>query len=122
VESYASGSGNTASAPCFDRERAMTLAGGSEDALREITDAFVLQANDLMKDIRDAIASRNAEVLERSAHTIKGSAGVFAANETMEAALALERIGREQRFADAKLAADQLESALKRLVGELQTA
>jgi hypothetical protein len=50
---------------------------------------------------------------------LKGSAAVFAAPRAVEAALAVERLGRENRLDGAEAAVHRLEVEVRRLLAEL---
>jgi HPt (histidine-containing phosphotransfer) domain-containing protein len=64
----------------------------------------------------------DATGLQTAAHTLKGSAGYLAAAFVVEAAVELERIGREGRLADAPSAVSQLERAVAQLMPEIERA
>jgi HPt (histidine-containing phosphotransfer) domain-containing protein len=53
--------------------------------------------------------------IERAAHTIKGSVGNFAAKAAFDAAMELERIGRDGTLDQAEAARVRLEDELDRL-------
>ena len=51
-----------------------------------------------MADIRHAIETRDAKLLRRSAHTLKGSVNYFGASTLVNALLALETHGHAESF------------------------
>lgn len=75
---------------------ALNNVDGDLEFLRELAEIYDEQAPVLLKDIRTAIAERNWETLERSAHTLKGSSGTLGAQNAFQRALTLERCGREK--------------------------
>jgi HPt (histidine-containing phosphotransfer) domain-containing protein len=66
--------------------------------------------------LADAIQKKNARGLERAAHTFKGSVSNFGSKDVYEAALALEKMGREGDFDGARDAFDHLQKILDLLV------
>lgn len=99
----------------FDRSAALERIGGDEELLQEIADLFLEEYPVLIKEIRNAVASRNAESLERSAHSLKGSVANFEARAAMEAAFRLESMGRTHNLDQAGQALLDLEAALEAL-------
>lgn len=88
---------------------------GDVELLKEIAAMFVEQCPGLVSRMRDAVAGMNAAEIERAAHTIKGSVGNFAAKAAFDAALELERIGRDGTLDGAEAASAKLEEELERL-------
>jgi signal transduction histidine kinase/CheY-like chemotaxis protein/HPt (histidine-containing phosphotransfer) domain-containing protein/HAMP domain-containing protein len=92
---------------------------GDVELLREIAVMFVEQCPSLVSQVKKAVASGDAVEIERAAHTVKGSVGNFAARAAFEAALHLERIGREGAVEKAEEACARLEEELGRLTPAL---
>ena len=74
----------------------------------------------LIEQIHRAITEKDAKSLRRAAHTVKGSAALFVAEDTAARAKALEMMGREARFDGAPEALVELRSAVKRLLTALE--
>lgn len=72
--------------------------GGGPNVLHEFSDLLKSQIPKLFADIRLAIETRDSQLLRRSAHTLKGSATYFGAHPLVQAALALENLGRVKSF------------------------
>ncbi len=104
----------------FAWDVALERVGGDEDLLRELAEMFFAECPKLMQQIREHIDAADGPELRRAAHTLKGSAGVFGAEEVAEAAHRLEEIGREAAFADAEEALALLEDEVTRLLPALQ--
>ena len=103
----------------LDRAALLDRIGGDWNLLREIAGIFVAEAPRMVSDIGKAVAARDSEALFRSAHKLKGSVGNFAAGETFEAALKLERMGAAgdlggaaEAFADLKKKVGRLSRVL----------
>jgi len=85
----------------FDPAEAMRQVGDDTALLREVMELFVLDTPKREADVRLALEKRDAELLERAAHTIKGSCVIFGAGPTRDAAHRLEMMGRAKSFEGA---------------------
>lgn len=83
--------------------------GGKEETLRELAGLMLEECPRLLEQMRRSLADGDVEELRRAAHTLKGSARLFAAHPTADAALEVEDIGREERLADDAVARVQTE-------------
>jgi HPt (histidine-containing phosphotransfer) domain-containing protein len=99
-----------------DLDAALDALEGDRELLQRIVDLFLLQAPQLLEEVREAISRQDAFTLERAAHKLRGSVTNFAAKNTYDAALRLESMGHGGDLAQALEAQAQLERAL----GELQ--
>ena len=113
----------------FEWDAALENVGGDEAMLSELAEMFFAECPKLMQQIREYIAGADGPELRRAAHTLKGSAHVFGAEEVAEAAHRLEEIGREgfdgelsrtEAFADAEEALVLLEDEVARLLPALR--
>ncbi len=77
----------------FDRARALEFVGDSEQLLIEIAAIFLEHTPKVLAEIHTAIMTRDPNLLERAAHTLKGSVSVFGAEAARAAAQALESLG-----------------------------
>lgn len=111
--------GDAESAPAIDWPAAIEAVGGNVANLLSLTDVFRRECPMLMEQIERAISEKDAKTLRRAAHTLKGSAALFAAGDTAARAKELESMGRDARFDGAPEAFDQLSSAVKRLIAAL---
>ena len=117
VESIASRRGPAAARPgtASDGGKDDLSAAGKAD-LRRLGPLFVADAARLRDEMRDAIARRDGEALQRAAHTLRGTAGYFAAHRTLELASRLEQLGKAGDFtADTDRACQELTAELARL-------
>ncbi|MGZ5092479.1 MAG: Hpt domain-containing protein [Burkholderiales bacterium] len=99
-----------------DLDAALNALEGDRELLRRIVDLFLLQAPQLLEEVREAISRRDALTLERAAHKLRGSVTNFAAKNTYDAASRLESMGHVGDLTQAAEAQAELERAL----GELQ--
>ena len=110
----------------LDWQGALEQVGGNEAILGELAELFVTEYVRHLKEMKRAIMHGDSTLLRRAAHTLKGSAAVFLANSTVEAALRLENMAREgdledvnEAFAALERAADELLPALKEKAAEV---
>jgi len=105
--------------PAFDTEAAMERVDDDRELLAEILELFRAQALPLQNDIRRAVRERDTAALERSAHSLKGSAANISALEVQALALSLEETGRSGRWADAEAIQAEMDRAMPRLCAAL---
>lgn len=74
----------------FDTEAALELVEGDRELLQELAEMFLEHVPVMMADLRGACERRDAEALQRAAHSLKGSAGNLAAGEVCATAANLE--------------------------------
>ena len=99
----------------IDWEQAVTRFGDNQGVMLELAELFVAECPGLKSAIREAIDSGNAADLRLHAHTLKGSAGVFLAQPTVQAAQRLEQMGRAGNLDGAEEAWTALTAELDRL-------
>ena len=112
-----SGSGN---APAVDRARALFQLGGDDELLRELAAVFMAGSAQQMQSITDAVRGGDADAVQRTAHSLKGAVGNFAARHAYDTALRLEQIGRDGDLAEAEAVMHALNEAIDRLQLELR--
>ena len=98
---------------------ALDRVGGDRELLQEVAQLFLETSPELLEQIRQAAAERDAKTLERAAHTLKGSVGNFAADSVFQAALRLEKLGRAGDFSSVDQALAELEAEMRRLAPAL---
>ena len=106
---------NPATQEVLDWDGALRRVGGRADLLHNMVRLFFTESEKLQREIRQAIAARDAAKLRRVAHSLKGSADCFAAGPVVAAALRLEIMGQESQFADAEPACDHLDREIVQL-------
>jgi two-component system sensor histidine kinase/response regulator len=105
--------------PVFDHAAALERFGGDQALMREILDLFLEETPMLLGQIRAALAAGDTEVLERSAHSLKGSVGTFGAKPAARAAQELENRAKAHDFAAAPAALEALENEVAGLTRAL---
>jgi two-component system sensor histidine kinase/response regulator len=91
---------------------------GGDDFLREVIDAFLADAPDLIATLRRSLAGQSPEELRRAAHTLKSNGATLGAEEFAELCRTLE-----QRAKDGELdGASELVDRIEQEYGPLQEA
>jgi len=99
----------------FDRAAALSRLEGDAELLSELAAIFLEDSPRLMQKLREAIDRLDSEELARTAHTLKGSVGNFAALPALEAAQHLEAVAKAGNLVDAEKAYLALEEEIQRL-------
>ena len=81
---------------------------GDLDLLRVVAATFLECTPPLLHDIRQGIVAGDAGSVSRIAHRLRGSLANFAADEAVDAACRLERMGAEGDLAGADAVCDTL--------------
>ncbi len=105
-----------------DGDTVLEAVGGNVKLLARVRDAFATQSPRLIDAMRDAIAQRNADVLYRSAHTLKGAISNFGMGEALDAAIEIERAGKEGNFSQAATLLPRLETSVRDLEERMSAA
>lgn len=92
---------------------------GDVEVLTQLAEIFLADSRERLDEIRRAAVERDAEALRRSAHTMKGSIGVFTEEGAFEAAERLEALARHGDLAEAADAYCALEREMDRLLPTL---
>ena len=108
-----------ASGKPFDRESALALLDGDTELFGELVGLFTTESAELLNQIHDSITRRDAKLLERSAHSLKGSAAAFSAEPSRAVAQRLESMGSRGEFSGADVVAAELQAEVTRLTQAL---
>jgi HPt (histidine-containing phosphotransfer) domain-containing protein len=103
----------------LDWEAMLDRLGGDPNLLREVARMFLAEAPQVLAQVRAAIAAGDADGLRRAAHTLRGSAGVFAAWNVERLAGQLEEVGSSGRMAEAPAALAALAAELHGFLASL---
>lgn len=88
---------------------------GDKELLGELVELFLEESPSILADVKEVVAQNDAKALEYGAHTLKGSAGNFGAEDACEVAFVLEKAGRAGSLSGAETALVALEKALHEL-------
>jgi signal transduction histidine kinase/CheY-like chemotaxis protein len=93
-----------------------TGLGGNDRLRRELINLFVADAAQIQAEIGEAIAQRDGGAMARAAHRLRGSAGYFSAQRTVDLAQRLEELGKAGEFtSETERASQELGEELARL-------
>jgi len=99
---------------------ALEHAGGDAALLLELVGVFLDEATTLMVDIGRSIDQRDAVLLRRSAHTLKGSLRIFDSAVASRLAFQLEEMGKASAFDDAPRVLADLKPQMELVVGAMK--
>ena len=101
-------------------ERLMTNLDGDMELLAELVAIFQEDYPPRLARLREGLEYGDREVVKAEAHTLKGAVGNFGAQAAYEAALSLERAGKEGDWEAVRLACADLDREIKRLLSALE--
>jgi CheY-like chemotaxis protein len=99
----------------LDAEQLLARFEGDTKLLKQVTGVFLNDYPQRLAEMRAAIAKKEAPALERAAHTLKSSLGVFIAGPALAAAEEVEALARRSDLIAARDAARRLEEEIERL-------
>jgi len=106
--------------PVFDYDEALRRADHDLETFHMLVELFVEHGPKELAEIKAAMDACDADAVVRSAHRLKGSVVQFCAPTVLEAAIALERMGRAGDVSSAAPVCAELESRLFQLVAALR--
>jgi two-component system sensor histidine kinase/response regulator len=116
----ASATTNPPGTNAFDIDEALKHVEGDRDLLDEIVRIFADQCPRTMYEIQNAIRAADLSILERAAHSLKGSASNLCATGVTQAAAELEESARSGDSSRSREQFEALESEVERLLRELE--
>lgn len=102
----------------FDFSKA--ISQGDEEVLAIITPMFLDASDAHLQELQSAILQEDAELLYRSAHTLKGLVGNFNATPVEDLAKALELKGKHKDFSRVPLIFEELQRQMKPMTAALR--
>lgn len=87
--------------PVFDKTALLKAFDNDWDFLKEVLDMFLADYPKMLKNIHDAIQTRDAPALQRTAHALKGMLGNFQVETPTKKAYTLEKMGAEGNLEQA---------------------
>ena len=99
----------------IDWEVARQTVQDDEELLRELVSTFLDELPILRKTLSTALDGDDAKLVQRTAHTLKGSLGHFGAHRAYQQALEVENHGREGNLPEAASAVPALDEVLAEL-------
>ena len=90
------------------------------DFIGELVDTFLDYSPKLIREMKSALAAKDAESFRRAAHSLKSNAATFGANHLSQLAKELEMLGKENRLSETGNRLETLEGSLQRASNELK--
>ena len=114
-------SSNETFAKCpYDKPEALERAGGDEDLFGELVAIFLDEAPGALAQVHDAVSSGDPEAITRTAHALRGSLGVLAADDAVRAAQSVETLSRSGDLQGVQETVAVLAIEIQRLTTALQ--
>lgn len=101
---------NSSSPVILDLAVGIRRLAGDRELYKQIMEIFFSEAEEQIKSIEQALDSRNAELVKRISHSIKGAAANLGAMRVQETAFKLEMLGTEDKLTEAPEIFEQLKS------------
>ncbi len=89
------------------------------DVLRDLLAVFLEETPEQIKQAREGLASGDAEVVGRAAHTVKGSCRDLGAGRLADVSAELEEAARENRLEDAQPMIEAIAAEYQRVAEEV---
>jgi len=105
--------------PLFGRAEALHMIGDDEDLLTEVAALAQTEIARQVAALKAALATADAALARREAHTLKGTVATLGAHAVRDAAMAAEHAAHDGDLASAKSHAAHLETLCARLIDEL---
>jgi CheY-like chemotaxis protein len=99
----------------LDGRALLAQVDGNVQLLGKLTRLFLADCPARLSRIRQAVASRDPQALHQAAHALKGSIANFAARDAFDAALKLEKMGKQNDLTGVEDAHRTLENEIRRL-------
>jgi two-component system sensor histidine kinase/response regulator len=99
----------------LDYAVALERLGGDEQLLQEVARLFLDEYPTMLDGIRQAVFQRDANALERAAHSLKGSVANFGSDSAYQAAFQLEQMGRRKDLAGSDSAFSDLMQVMQQI-------
>ncbi len=98
---------------------------GDFELFKELSQLFLSDSPKLVSAIQEAIKIKNSEKIGKTSHTIKGAVANFSAEKAFNAALTLEKMGKnqdlekvEEAFNDLTNEIENMRKALRQILDE----
>ncbi len=90
------------------------------DFIDELVDTFLEDAPKLIREVKSALQSNDAESFRRAAHSLKSNSAMFGANHLSALARELEMLGKENKLGEAGGRLGVLEETYQSVARELK--
>jgi CheY-like chemotaxis protein/integral membrane sensor domain MASE1 len=105
----------------WDAKTLLEKIGGDEKLFREVTEIFLEETPKLIARLQQAVATGNPQMIETTAHSLKGELSYFGAAAAQQAR-ELERLGRENHLERTAVLLASLENEVAELMKAVRKA
>jgi HPt (histidine-containing phosphotransfer) domain-containing protein len=107
-------------AQCLDKQSLLNAFDHDWNLFKELVDMFTGDYPRMLTTLRDAVYAKDAEILNRTAHSLRGMLRNFQAEAAAETAFDLEIKGKEKKFEDLDQIIDKLENQIDKVDRQLR--
>jgi signal transduction histidine kinase/DNA-binding response OmpR family regulator len=111
--------GESGGPPPIDESALLASFGGNRQLLREVVDVFLADSPALLTEARHALARKDGHALAATAHSLKGSVGLFQSHGAIDEARQLEQLARAGDLEGAASVCAALEQRVSHLCAAL---
>ena len=104
----------------LDRQSLLEAFEGDRDLFNELVEIFVSDYPGMLTALQEAVKNKDAETLNRTAHSLKGMLRNFQAESAADTAFELEKRGKEKRLDDIDGLIGHLEKQIAEVEQKLQ--
>jgi len=104
----------------IDLQTAATRVPGGLQGVRQLTEVFLPECDQLLETLRAELPDGDAALVQRAAHTMKGSSRLFYAERVAELSLQVENSAKEKDLAGAAEQFKLLEQEAEKMVAALK--
>ena len=105
----------------WDRARTLERLDGDENLLREVIHIFLEETPNLLAELHRALADKNSEAVERTAHSLKGELYYLGLTTASERARDLEQMGHTSNLEQAAQSLPLLDTEIGTAVAEIRS-
>lgn len=107
-------------ASCINWDAALEATGDDAELLDELVGVFMEEGPMLIQQMHQGLETKDATLVRRAAHTLKGSLRIFQASRGAELAFQIEKLGQENDMGSAPAVLKDLEAFMERMTVELK--
>ena len=104
----------------LDLDEASKRIPGGRDSVLKVAKMLLVECPKLTGQIGEAISNDDAPLLQRTAHTLKGSANIFAAKRVKGISQQMESLGQAGNLDEARSLFADLEREVHRLLNAVE--
>lgn len=104
----------------FDYQKAMSVVENDKDLFNELFQIFLEDKDNTFSQIESALQENKSEIVERSAHSLKGALSNLGATTAVESAYTLEKLAHSNDALSIKAAFDELKNQINNFIEKVK--